>query len=262
MSQASVMTAVSTAVPAAGRQKIEPWTTKELKKEMKENLEFYKRVANGLHVIPPSESYLSTTKAIAQELITRTEKFIEDYDELADSTESKRTARIKPRLCDRALTDLFSRHFKRYLPDNGAHGVLDLNRIAPRAISLYVKDKSLGGSQFFRLDDELQRLFNRPSVEDPTKTYLQLAQERIAEIRLVNGYKPSPSSAEIIVEGGCITMNYSALKIIIPKFGIDYELTNANDYVQQLEEFAKHLEELHNQHEESKKAAKKSTKTK
>lgn len=262
MSQVSVLPNGSTVTAPISRQKIEPWTTKELKKELKDNLEFYRRVLNGLHVITPSESYLSTTKSMAQELITRTEKFLQDYDELYDSIESKRTARIKPRLCDRALTDLFSQHFKRYLPDNGAHGILDLNRIAPRAISIYVKDKGLGGSQFFRLDDALHRLFNKPSVEDPSKTYLHLAQERIAEIRLANGYKPSPSSAEIIVENGCVTMNYSALKIIIPKFGIEYDLTNANDYITQLEDFAKYLEDLHNQHEETKKAAKKSIKTK
>lgn len=245
---------------STGKSKIDPWDPKLLKKELKDNLELYKRVSEGLHVLPLDEKYSETTKALANELLTRTGNFLQKYKELFESTENKRVASIKPRLCDKKLTTFLSNHFKRYLPDNGQHGVLDLNRIAPRAISLYVKEKGLGETQFFALDDELKRLFESPSVENPSKTYIQLAQERIAEIRMERDYKQSPSSAEIFVENGRVTMNYSALKIIIPKFGVKYDLTDASVFVQQLEEFNKYLEQLHTQHEENKKAQKKANK--
>ena len=254
-------TGSGTAVPVTtSKSKIDPWEPKELKKQFKDNLDLYKRVSEGLHVLPIDEKYSESTKGLASELLARTQKFLENYKSLYESTETKRVASIKPRLCDKKLTIFLSGHFKRYLPDAGQHGVLDLNRIAPRAISLYVKEKGLGETQFFALDDALKQLFESPSVENPGKTYIQLAQDRIAEIRMEKDYKQSPSSAEIFVENGRITMNYSALKIIIPKFGVKYDLTDPNVYVAQLEEFNKFLEQLHTTHEENKKAQKKANK--
>lgn len=250
----------NTTVAAVGKSKIDPWDPKTLKSQLKSNLELYVKVSEGIPVLPMDESYLANTKSIATELRTRTLKFLEKYKELFESTETKRVASIKPRLCDKKLTTFLSQHFKRYLPDNGQHGVLDLNRIAPRAISLYVKEKGLGETQFFFLDEVLKQLFESPSVENPGKTYIQLAQERIAEIRMEKDYKQSPSSAEIFVENNRIMMNYSALKIIIPKFGVKYDLTDPKLYVQQLEEFNKYLEQLHNKHEENKKEQKKASK--
>lgn len=255
--QSSAVNTVVISLTGVNKSKINPWEPKELKKQLKDNLELYRRVSDGLHVLPIDEKYLETTKALAGELHTRTLKLIDDYKLLFESTETRRVASIKPRLCDKKLTIFLSGHFKRYLPDNGQYGVLDLNRIAPRAISLYVKEKGLGETQFFSLDDSLKQLFESPSVENPARTYIQLAQDRIAEIRMEKDYKQSPSSAEIFVENGRITMNYSALKIIIPKFGVEYELTDPNVYVSQLEEFNKFLEQLHLAHEESKKAQKK-----
>lgn len=241
------------------KSKIDPWEPKELKKELKNNIELYKRVSEGLHILPLDEKYLSETKNLATELLTRTTDFLAKYKELYESTETKRSATIKPRLCDKKLTDFLSRHFKRYLPDNGNYGILDLNRIAPRAISLYVKERGLGETQFFSLDAELKKLFESFSVENPSKTYIQLAQQRIDEIRMEKEYKKSPSSAEIHISptDGNITMNYSALKIIIPKFGVKYEITDPKLYEAQLDEFNKHLESLHSSYEEQKKTSKK-----
>lgn len=243
-------------VIAATRSKSSPFTAKELKKELKENLDLYKRVSEGLPVLPMDDRYLSDTKSVAIELYDRTVDFINKYKELYESTENKRSATIKPRYCDKKLTVFLSQHFKRYLPDNGQYGVLDLNRIAPRAISLYVKEKGLGETQFFRLDDTLRQLFESPSVEDPSRTYLQLAHDRINSIRAEKGYIPSRSSAEICTENGNIVMNYSALKIIIPKFGVKYDITDTGAYTPQLEEFNLYLEQLHHQYEDSKKKRK------
>jgi hypothetical protein len=262
MSATVMSTNVVASVPAAARKKIEPWTPKELKKEMKDVNDFVRRVEAGLHVIPPSEQYLNKTKDMARRYLELAEQVQKDYEELYESTESKRITHIKPRLCDRALTDLLARHFKKMIPESNQYGVLDLNRIAPRAISLYVKEKGLGLSQYFNLDDDLTRLFSSPSVEDKNKTYLQLAQQRIDQIRAEPGYKPSSSSADISVVNGTVTMNYSALKIIIPKFGVNYDLSNPDDYVEPLQRFADHLEDLHNKFEEAKKSAKKTTKAK
>lgn len=240
--------------------KIEPWDLKELKKNLKANKEFYKKVAGGLHVVPPSEQYLNETKTRAQQLLDKIEAFEQKYELLHETTENKRSASIKPRVCDQRLTNLLYKYFKRYLPEIGNHGVCDLNRLVPRAISLIVKQKGLGDTNFFTLDDELTALFNSPSIEDPSKTYVQLLQERIAEIRSNPKFKHSPSSAEIMVAPNRITMNYSALKIIIPKFAVNYDLTDVSQYIPPLEEFAKHLDDLYNQDLEAKKAAKKAKK--
>lgn len=250
-------TVVAPAVVVAAKSRPTPLNPKELKKALKENLDLYKRVSEGLPVLPMDEKYLSDTKSVAIELYDRTLEFISKYKDLYESTESKRSATIKPRYCDKKLTTFLSQHFKRYLPDNGQYGVLDLNRIAPRAISLYVKEKGLGETQFFYLDDTLRQLFESPSVEDPSKTYLQLAHDRISDIRAEKGYNVSRSSAEIFTENNSIMMNYSALKIIIPKFGVKYDITDTNAYMQQLEEFNSYLEQLHLQHEENKKRRKK-----
>lgn len=241
-------------------RKIEPWDLKQVKKSLKDVKIFYKKVAGGLNVVPPSESYVNDTKAKAQELIDRISAFEDKYEKLHVVTEHKRSNVLKPRVCDRKLTNLLGRHFKKFLPEIGNHGVCDLNRLVSRAISLIVKQRGLGTNQFFTLDDELTELFTSPSVEDPTKTYIQLAQERIALIRSAPDFKSSASSAEIMNLNGKITMNYSALRIIIPKFAIDYELTDVSAFVQPLEEFAKHLDMLCTQNDEVKKAKKKAAK--
>lgn len=259
MSSAAVASSTSVPVEVKGKTKIEPRSTKEAKKALKENLELYRRIAAGLPILPHDETYLTNTKTIAQELLTRTEAFLEKYDQLSESTETKRSAVIKPRLCDRGLTELFFRAFRRGLPVVGAYGVCDLNRIATRAFSVYVKANSLGEGQFFTCDDELERLFNSKTVSDPTKTYLQVALERIAELRNKDGYKPTTSSADIVTNNGRISMNYAALKIIVPHFGVDYDLSDAARFIPQLEEFGNYLNEEHTQYEERKKAAKKAS---
>lgn len=251
---------MSAPAPVIIKSKDEPWTPKEMKKQLKSNLEFYKKVSEGLPVVPSDEAFIEDTKRIASELYARGTEYIAKYKELYESTETKRVTAIKPRLCDQKLTLFLSHHFKRYLPDNGQYGILDLNRVVPRAFSLYFKEKGLGETQFFFLDEPLRKLFESPSVGDPTKSYLQLAQERINEIRMTPNHKPSASSAEIIVSDNRITMNYSALKIITPKFGVKYEITDPQQYVPQLTEFNTFLKQLVNQYEERKKSLKKSSK--
>jgi hypothetical protein len=248
--------------PPAKRSMKEPWDYKEMKKQFKELRDFLKKVSDGLHIIPNDQSHVDLMKINASEVLALVDKVLEEYKQLCDSTESKRTTKIKPRLCDKKLTTFLANYYKKYIPDNGVHGIFDLNTVAPRAVSQYIKDKGLGNTQFFTLDHELYTLFNSPSVENPSKTYIQLAQERITEIRMTSGYEQSTSSAEILLDNSRITMNYSALKIIIPKFGINYELTNPEQYVPQLEDFDKYLIELRTKYEENRKAEKKNKKTK
>lgn len=237
------------------KKKSEAWTPKELKQALKENKQFYRKVAVGLSVVPPNDQYVNETKQLAQELLDDIAQYEQDYKELYESTETKRVAGIKPKRCDRKLTQFFERYYKRRLPEVGNHGVCDLNRVAPRALCLYVKERGLGETQFFTLDEDLANLFNSPSIEDPSKTYLQLAQDRIDVIRLERaskGVKTAPSSsADIIVDNGRITMNYSALKIITPKFGDDYPLNDPGQYVNTLEDFENYLCELMNQRQEN-----------
>lgn len=248
---------MATQVLTTTKSKIQPLTPKELKKQFKDNISLYKKIADGLHIIPSDEKYIETTKELAQKQLIEINEILDEYKELYESIETKRVACIKPRLCDKKLTTFLSNHFKRYLPDNGQYGVLDLNRIAPRAISLYVKEKGLGETQFFSLDDSLKELFESPSVENPTRTYIELTQDRIAELQMEKNYRKSVSSAEIFIENGRITMNYSALKILVPKFGVKYDLTDPHTYMARLEDFNNYLQQLHDQYKENKKQQKK-----
>lgn len=237
--------------------KILPLQPKDVKKLLKPNKEYYTKVAAGLHIVPPVESYLTDTKSKAEELLKLLQEYEEEYKSQYEATENKRQASLKPRLCDKRLTDYLSNHFKRALPDFGKYGVCDLNRLVPRAISLIVKEKGLCNAQYFTLDDELADILTSPSVSKPEKTYIQLARERIDEIKAKKDYKTSLSSAEIIEEksSGKITMNYSALKIVTPKFGIDYNL-DPTKYIPALEDFAKKLDEESTKFLELKKTAK------
>lgn len=243
----------------AARTRIEPWTPQQLSEAMKPLKAFYEKVAKGLKTIPSNEEYEKKTKDLAAQLLAGIKKMMTDYDELYESTKTKRTAGLKPLLCDKKLTNFLGSHFNLKLPETALYGVMDLNRIVPRAISLYIKEKGLGEGQVFVLDDGLKHLFESPSVEIPERSYLQLAQERINEIRIDPNYTPSVSSAEIHIDRatGRINMNYSALKIIIPKFGVDYEITNPEIYTPPLEEFSKMLEQILNARKEAQKKPKK-----
>jgi len=242
----------------ATKSKIEPHDPKHWKKELKRINEFLKKVADGIPALPPNETYTETLKVSANDILTRVKEVHKSYEELYDSLENKRTGKTKPKLVDKGLTDLLRLHFKRILPDNGQYGIVDINKLVPRALSLIIKENGLGDGQFFTLDNALKTLFECKSIADPSRTYLKCAQDRIADIRLVKGYKQSASSAEIYVDGDKITMNYSALKIIIPKFAIDYEITNPEKYIPELEEFILFLEKQHTQYKENKKAKKSS----
>lgn len=241
------------------RKRIEPWTVREISDSMKPLKAFYEKVSKGLKTIPADDLYVERTKGMAIELLARQKKILEDYAELYESTKSKRTANLKPVLCDRKLTTFIGAHFGFKLPETALHGVIDLNRIVPRAFSLYIKEKGLGNGQVFVLDSALKQLFESPSIEIPQKTYLQLALDRINEIRSTKDYKPSASSADIHIDHatGKVSMNYSALKIVIPKFGISYDITNPEEYILSLETFAKNLEQILIGYKEAQKKSKK-----
>lgn len=245
------------AAPSA-RKRIEPSTPREISDAMKPLKAFYEKVSKGLKTIPADDAYLKRTKDMATELLERQKKIMEDYAELYESTKSKRAASLKPVLCDKKLTTFIGSHFGFKLPETAVHGIIDLNRIVPRAFSLYIKEKNLGNGQVFVLDDALKRLFESPSIEVPSKTYLQLSMDRINVIRATKDYKPSTSSADIHIDHatGKVSMNYSAMKIIIPKFGISYDITNPEEYIPSLTNFAKMLEQILTDYKEAQKKAK------
>lgn len=261
------MTEVAATKPEAKitKRKIQPWTPKEIKEKFKPLKKEYKKIAQGLQIIGSNPGYIEATKALSQQLLDDVNKYIEAYIAAYEANEPKRHSSIKPRLCDKKLTDFVQRYYKVFVPStpNGQYGICDLNRIIPRAISIYVKEKGLGETQFFTLDDELYKLFNSYSITNPSKTYLELAQERISEIRATSDYKHDPSSADIITDSGKTIINYSALKILVPKFGIKgYDVVNESMYVPDLEKIAKLLEDKNNNLKELKKASKKSAKAK
>jgi len=150
----------------------------------------------------------------ATELLNLVDKYLEAYKDMYDSVDTKRVAAIKPRYCDKKLTDFLTSYFKIYIPDNGSYGIIDLNKNYSSCYFLYVKEKKLGDTQFFTLDDNLKKLFESPSVENKDKTYLQLAQERIAEIRSERIISILLLLLRSLLIMDRVTMNYSALKII------------------------------------------------
>lgn len=247
------------------KKKIEPWTVKELNSKFKPLYELYDSLTN-LHTLPNNSVHSEELKQKATEMKDKLDQFKKLYKEAFEQVETKRQTKLKPRFCDIKLTKMLGSHFQRSLPDTGKYGVCDLNRLVPRAISLYVKEKGLASKHFFTLDDALMNIFNSPSVQDPTKTYLDLGRERIEKLRLEPNYEHSTSSADIREDSGVVSMNYSALKIITPKFGVEYEIDetskDTSKYMYALEEFAKHLEDLHNKQEADKKEANKKKKTK
>lgn len=239
------------------KKRAEALDSKELKKELKPNMEFYSKVADGIPIVTPDDKYTYETKELARLLLEKNNELMLEYKELYDSIQSVKVSNIRPKLCDKHLTDFFSKHFNRKLPDNGIYGVFDLNKIAPRAFSLYIKEKGLSTNQYFTLNDELRALFELPSVEDPSKSYLQLTQDRIHDIRMSKTFVKSNSSAEVIITNTGITMNYSALKIATPKFGSDYIPANSNHYIPELTIFNDYLTDLHMKRLQDKKDAKK-----
>ena len=250
------------------RRKIKLWTPKDLKDELRDVRGQLKHITKGLSPIPHSDEYVDKTSKAAQDILDDIEKFERMYAELLEQTETKRTSGIKPRLCDKRLTDFLSRQFDVRLPELGKHGICDLNSLVLRAISLYVKQFNLGNTQFFSLDDNLLKLFRSPSINDPTKTYLELGHQRISELTANRAqanagnkdYKTPVAVAEIIEKEGNVTMNYSALKIIVSKFALDYDLTDTEKYTHDLKDFAKVLQDKHEQYEEAKKRNKKASK--
>lgn len=228
------------------RVKITPWTPRELKKQLKEVTSTLTQVSAGLKTITGDPSYVARTKSLASEILDDIARFEELYAATLGEMAIKREDKPKPRLCDIALTDFLSNKYAVSLPTMGMYGICDVNTLAFKAISLYLNENGLTQSQFFKLDNELQTLFNSPSVNDPTKTYLDLSKERIAELtskRANTGTAVTSAAAEIIDNNGTITMNHSALKIVLSRFVVDYELEDVDQYIPAMEDFNQVLKE-------------------
>lgn len=238
------------------KSKSEPWDHKTAKKQFKANLALYKQVATKPNMLCTDDEHLNHIKQLAQELADKAEKWLEKYKALHESTQTVKVSALKPKFCDKKLTTFFSKHFKYLLPENEKYGIIDLQIIAPRAFSLYFKDKGLNNGQYFTLDDELKELFNSPSIGDPSKTYLQLIHDRIHELRSKKDSKVTSSSATVTETNGRITMNFSALKVITNKFGVKYDFVDPDQYISELQTFSNMLNALHDQKEQSKKKPK------
>lgn len=213
------------------RSKATVWSPKELKKQLRDVYNIYKHVSAGLSTVPPNPSYTHDTSTLALELIDDLTRFEALYAEAANKTTTKRKTSPKPKLCDKKLTDFLSSTYGVSLPSMGVHGICDVNTLAFSAISLYLREQKLNNAQFFTLDDKLTQLFKSKCINGSGKSYLDITKDRVAELDRERGDAPkTPSMAEVIEVNGVVTMNYSALKIIVPKFVVEYELIDPDLY--------------------------------
>lgn len=225
------------------RNRVSIWTPKELKKRLKDTTSTLKQVSSGLNPVPYNQEYVTQASTMADELLADLERFEKLYTDTIEGMSVKRTSSLKPRVCDIKLTDFLSSVYGVNLPTMDKYGICDVNILAFRAISLYLKENRLTASQFFTLDDMLLDLFTSSSVNDPDKTYLDLAKERISELSIQRGSaKKTAAAAEIIDQDGNVTMNHSALKIVVSKFTIDYELIDSDRYLGDLNELSNVLQ--------------------
>lgn len=217
-------------------------TPDQVHNHFKDNRDVYTNVHQGLGSIYTTTEHTLALKALAGECLDLMSLFEEKYAEVYQSLNQTRTKKVNPKFVDLNLVRFLSDYFEVPLPESGKYGVLDLNSTAHRAFSVYIREKDLNNKQFFTLDEGLKKLFNSPSLEDPSKTYLQLTQERVDE--LAKDKKEITSScSNIIHHDGGISMNVAALKILVPKFGIDYAPADADKYVPEINDFIELLAE-------------------
>ncbi len=216
---------------AVKRVKASTWSPKELKKQLRDVYAVYKQVGAGLSTVPPNPSYTHDTSSLALEIVDDLARFERLYAEATNKTTTKRKTSPKPKLCDKKLTDFLSSTYGVSLPSMGTYGICDVNTLAFSAISLYLREQKLNNAQFFTLDDKLTQLFKSQCVNGTGKSYLAITKDRVAELDRERGDIPkTPSMAEVIEVNGVVTMNYSALKIIVPKFVVEYELVDPDLY--------------------------------
>jgi hypothetical protein len=214
----------------------------EVHGRFKENRATYERVAEGLGSIYTSEDHKDKLKKCAQEALELMDLFEKAYTALYQSLDSSRSKKINPKYVDIKLVRFLSDYFEIPLPESGKYGVLDTNRTLHRAFSVYIRENHLNNKQFFTLDERLRSLFSCSSLEEPSKTYLDLTQERVDTLAK-DKEKITPSCSNIIRHGDTISMNVAALKILVPKFGLDYSPADADKYVNRIQEFVDLLDE-------------------
>ena len=237
-------TTASASGSSKGKRKIAPRPPKDVKADFKDVGDWLGKCAKGLSALPSDAEYTSHCRDLANQLNTIIhEEILPEYKKRYEAVQPSREAGIKPKRCDSALTTFLFKYYRYSFPVSGTYGVCDLNKIASKAIAIYIREKGLGEGQFFTLDNDLYELFNKLSINGEGKTYLQLTQDRIDTIRNQPSYNRTSASAHIDINGDKVSMNYSALKIILPKFVVNYALTDPDQYVPQLEVFANTLDE-------------------
>jgi hypothetical protein len=248
----------STESESKKRSQVEIWSPKDLNKELKEIQDTLKQGVKGIDVLPPNEKYTREVAACAQEILDDIARFKKGYTELYGGTKTKKSSSLKPRLCDKKLGKFAQEEFGVTLPSVNGFVVSETNALAPRMISLYVKKHNLNRKQFFELDDKLHALFNSPSINDHTRTYLDLTKARIAE-KAAERTEPNESNsvAAVYCENGVYSMNYSALKIALSKFVVQSDdVLDEKLYEDELKAFADKLGQEHQEREELEKAKK------
>jgi hypothetical protein len=219
-------------------------TADQVHVHLKNNRATYTEVARGQGTIYSTDEHKLQVQACANEALALLDEFEAEYKRVYQSLLQSRTKKVTPKYVDIKLTRFFSEYFEVELPESGRYGILDIGATAHRAISIYIRENELNNKQFFKLDRNLRELFESPSLEDPSKTYLQLTQERVDELAK-DKKEISPSCSNIIHHDGEISMNVAALKILVPKFGRvskdednpDYTPADADKYIPEINEF-------------------------
>lgn len=247
---------------ATKKQPLKFTDAKEFSTAAKPVKQFYNSYTSGAPTLPPNPQYSDEVAQTATKLKELLESITSDIKALEGSLTQKRTTKTKPRLCDARVTDFISAEFNYPLPRLGEHGICDPNKIIPRAFSEYYKRTKKDGinSQFVNLDDKVARIFRSPTVRDKNVTYLEFVQDRIRELtgKRNDETKNAPKTDETkkkrkttgqvafvsVAIDGTISINQSALKIVYAAFALDYELENADLYVNTLDTFADQLKKL------------------
>lgn len=202
---------------------------------LKSNRDFYEKGVEGFGTIYESKEHDALLKSKFKEAVALIDEINEEYSRLYHSLDTTRSVKINPKYVDVNFARLIGRYFDIEVPESGKYGVLDLNKVGYKFLAIYTREKGLKNKQFFTLDEELRALVESPSLEDPSKTYLQLTQERVDE-KAAGKEKITASCSNILHHNGQISMNISASKILIPKFGLDYSPADAEKYVPQIKE--------------------------
>lgn len=194
---------------------------------------FYEEGVKGFGSIYSPATHSDKLKEKFQEGLSLLEEFSKKYEDVYSSVDSARSTKVNPKYVDLGFTRFISKYFNIKLPETDKYGILDLNKVGYKVLAIYTREKGLKNKQFFLLDDELRKIVESPSIEDPTKTYLELTQARVDELNKERD-KVTGSCSNIIHHDGQVSMNVSASKILVPKLGLDYSPADAEKYVPQI----------------------------